>query len=202
MTKAEIITLCETLCGDVADAATLDVYYDEVVEDLASRRTYPVVDIELTSTDDFYGGNSVNFPDNAIGIIAAFFNDRHLSFATKEDIGAYDADWDKATVTGTPVAYTQSGVDSRRYKIYPKPSSDSDAFIFSHGQPFGEDYPANAAVTLFTSKRTTNIEDHIALCIAFKTLAREFAYPSDHRDADFAAVCDRVGEMLWSYAGL
>lgn len=199
MTRSEIKTLCQDLCLDQADDNTLDQFYDDTIESLAKRSGFPVAGVEFVAASD--GTAEYNFPTNAILELAIFFDDQQLSFCSPTDLMIYDSDWYTTSTTGTPFAYTKL-TNPRTFIVYPASDTDSDAFIFSHGEPFGQDFPDNAFTVFFTSKRETDIPDTVALAIAFKTLSLEFSYPSDHMDVAFSNMCASVGELLYKMAGL
>lgn len=90
----------------------------------------------------------------------------------------------------------------RSFAIYPKPSSTGGDLIPIHGEPFGEDFPSNWLTVLYSQFREDDIEDIYALPIALDTLAQEFEYPSQHRDTNFASVCQALSKIIFALIGV
>lgn len=202
MNKAEIIALAQSLAIQALPADALSVFFDEVVEDVGKRRSPPLTGSELfaiTASQPTYA-----FAASAVRLLAVFTHGTQLSAALVTDLEAYSATWrtDLAVALQQPFAYTTEQVAARYFTLCPQPGDSSSPFIFTHGAPYGEDFPANAGVQVFSQKREDDLPDWIALHIAVNVLEREYARPSAHQDTAYAEVCKRVADLLYRLGGM
>jgi hypothetical protein len=125
--------------------------------------------------------------------------DELLSQSSEIDLEAYSKEW--RTDSGDPLAYTQDIITARSYRLYPEPDFTSDPLIPIHGQPWGEDFPDDSLVLIYSDNREAHIPEFYSLPIAFDTLFREFSYPSDHEDQEFSTICQELSKLLYAFAG-
>lgn len=180
MTKTTIITLAQDLCYDKANAAQLGTYFDDVMEELCKLPNCPFINTYTDASVAAQG--NYDFPLNAVRILAIFYKGSSLSYATVQQLEAYDIDW--RNLGDDPLFYVFEDLTSRVYNLSPVPATNSDDIIVVH-----------------TDNRSTDIEDWAALSIALAMLAKEFARPSDHQDPAFAEACKVGSQLLQQAAG-
>ena len=88
--------------------------------------------------------------------------------------------WYNASMLGRERVYRTEGVVLRR-------------------QDLGE---ADRLTTIYTRGDNDTTPKWYLLPIIFDTLAREFAYPSDHQDKEWAALCGEVAQLLYDILGV
>jgi len=197
MTKVEILALVKELARQPdLDADTLDIYYDDIIEDIAKSPSHPLVSIELFNI--LSGTFNYLYDASAVKLLAVFAGTRQLLPASTTDMGAYDKDW--RNLTGSPFAFTEGERTAREIALIPIPDNDSTPILGP--SPFGEDYPDYIGVQLYAIKRDDNIPDWIALFVCMKILAKEYGHPSSYQDKVFSDYCDKLAEILWRAAGL
>ena len=196
MTKAEILTLVNDLARQTLDPDTLDIYYDDVLNEIGSSSSHPLVAIELF--DIISGDHTYDYDASAVKLLAVFAGTKTLLSASTMDLEAYNEDW--RTLTGTPIAFNEGERTAREIALVPIPDADSDPILGP--SPFGEDYPDNIGVQLYSTRRDVSIPDWLALFICLRILAKDYAHPSDYQDKVFSDFCEKGAEILWKAAGL
>ena len=196
MSKAEILTLCETLVLDLESADTITRFFDDVSNLLALRSPAPMTDVDLQSITS--GTATYDFPSNAIRLLSLIMEDAQIYLSSEQAFEAYANLW--RADTGTPFAATLDNL-KRQYTLYPKPDFDSGALAPGAGEPYGEDYPDDQLFLFFTAPRSTAIPEFIALPLALLTIAREFEYSSQHEDTEFSQYCAELGEFMLKLIG-
>jgi len=192
MTRDEIKTLAVQLAKDLENADTLDIFINEVFDDVAKRINPPMLKAKIKALTS--GTAEYTFETDMLYIHYLIMDDELLSPVNEKMLDAYSASW--TTDTGTPTQYTTNLKTARKYTLYPIPDFNSDPLIPAHGEPFGEDYPDNSLVLIYSDDRESNIPSIFALPFAFDALAREFVYPSDHIDEAFGNTCYALSKLL------
>lgn len=198
MTRAEILTLSQSLCFSKADADALAAYID------ASLRDEALVDkpfsIKAEIVDLTSGTANYSFESDMIKVISMFYNGNLLSETDSRGLSAYNQTWPGDS--GDPVAFTQDEITAHTYTLYPNPDTTSDPLIPVHGEPFGEDFPDNSLTLIYADKRDSDICELYGLPIAFDILNREFSRPSTHTDNAIAEVFGEVSNLFQSLLGV
>jgi hypothetical protein len=146
------------------------------------------------------GTHTYDFEDDMLSIIYALMDDELLSPCEEAALDAYSTTWQSET--GTPTQFTQDAITAREYRLYPEPDFTSDPLIPIHGEPFGEDFPANSLTLLYSDNREADISPIYALPIAFDALSREFAYPSNHTDQSFSYISQLIAQLIYTILGV
>ena len=210
-TQEEILALANSLGNSMPEEDTLSRYLTDAFLSSAKRLsilatlTAELILLESAAVDFFSGDfnpddfavlpiANYTYPNAAIAIIYALMHDSLLSPVSEKDLEAYAKTWQIAT--GTPICFTQDDLTARTYRLFPAPDFSSGALIPTHGEPFGEDYPENPLVLIYTDERTEDIPEFNALphcCIA---LAKEFSRPSDHIDQQQADLFSQLASLF------
>jgi len=193
MTRAELITLAGSLAKDLDNADTIDVFINEVFRDNAFKPEPLMAEAAikaLTATTAEY-----SYESDMLRIIYAIMEDILLSPVSEQSLDAYSTTWN--TDTSKPNMITEDDVDARKYLLYPIPDTTSSALIPAHGEPYGEDFPDDSLVLIYSDDRETDISPIYSLPFAFDSLYREFIYPSDHTDESFANTCFLLSRLLY-----
>lgn len=198
MTRDEIITFAGEIARSLQDADTLDVFTNDVFDDLATRSAPGMIEAKIKALTS--GVATYDFEPDMIRIVYAIMEDALLSPETEPNLDAYAATWEADS--GTPVAITQDHETARTYRLYPNPDFTSDPLIPIHGEPWGEDWPENSLALIYADNREDNIADIYAIPVAFDALAREFAYPSNHIDSAFSATCKALSQLFYRFIGV
>jgi len=193
MTRDEIITIAGLLAKDLDNADTLDVFMNEVFRDNARKFSPPMVEAKIKSLTS--GIAEYAFESDMLRILYLIMEDSLNSPVDEPSLDAYSTTWN--TDTGTPTMFTQDDVDARNYLLYPIPDTTSDPLIPIHGEPFGEDWPANSLLLIYADDRESGISSIYSLPFAFDSLSREFIYPSDHTNEDFSVLCGLISQILY-----
>lgn len=197
MNRDDIITLAGELSLSLHDPDTLDIFVDDVFHELGESSDIPLVQATLKQLTS--GTATYDFESDMIQIIHLIMYDELITESSYEELTDYSETW-KAD-SGTPVTFTQDRIDSETYTLYPSPSSSSSAYIPTEGEPFGVDYPANILTILYTDDRESDIPEIYSLPIAIDALEREFTYPSDHTDVEFASACGEIKKLFYLLIG-
>jgi len=191
MTRDEAITLAGSLAISLQTASTLDTFANDVMHELALRPSPPFVKAAVKALTS--GTATYSFESDMLKLVHAIMEDEILSPVSQDSLDAYSASW--TTATGTPVAFTQDEITARTYLLYPIPDFTSDAV--AGPEPLGEDWPNDSLVLIYSDDRESDIPNPFGLPIAFDSLSREFAYPSDHTDTDFSTACTQIAQLLY-----
>lgn len=198
MTRDEIITLASDLGQNIENPDTLDTFMNDVFNELAMIADPQIIRpaiVALTSGTATYA-----FESDMLKLVYAFMFDELLSPSTHDGLNAYSQTW--PTESGTPIAVIQDEINARNYTLYPNPDFTSDPLIPIHGEPYGEDLPNDSLILIYADNREDNISDIFSLPTSFDALQREFSYPSDHADFEFAEVCGELARILYTLIGV
>ena len=184
MTRAQIITLADSLAHGASASTPLQDSFDDVLERLA-KTTSPFINTETFSPTD--GTAEYSYPASAVMLLAVFHGAKQLPIVTGKELEAYDEDW-KATAAseGTPIVATYHERDARKVRLFPTPDTTA----------------TNGGTFVFAENRTTDIPVWLALPIIFEMLADDFSYPSSHQDKEMAQVCQDMAEILKGFVGI
>ena len=191
MSKASTLALVQTFCGNAADVALIDGYYTDIVRDLGIKQWLTTATLVPASS----GTNEYTLPSTCLAVIDAIYSDAVLDFVSLGELESVNSGWRAAT--GTPIAFTTEDEPAQTLRLYPTPTSTSGPFIFSHGAPFGLDYPANTICFIHTELRV-DVPVWLELPIALRICQIEFVRESNHRDPVFARYCGRLADMLFA----
>lgn len=181
MTKDEILTLVGDLCLEENDTDASTRFFDDALESLSKAPLSPLADFATVTITS--GNSEYALPSDAIRILALFYADAHLPAATVEELEALDKDWQ--STTGDPYAYTIDEITARSYYLFPTPTSSGDD-----------------GTVIYTETREDDLEDWLALPVAFDILYREFVRPSAHQDITFAEASQQCATLLKEVAGI
>jgi len=198
MTRDEIITFAKDLAQSLQDDDTLDVFMDDVFDDISRLPFMPMLKAKIKALTS--GTAEYDFEDDMLAIKHIIMDDELLSRTQERMLDMYSATWQ--VDTGTPTQYTIDEVSARKYLLYPIPNFNSDPLIPTHGEPYGEDFPDNSLVIIYADDREADIPSIMAIPLAFDALAREFDYPSDHIDAAFVAGCIGISQLFYRILGV
>jgi len=198
MTRDEIKDLAFLLTAISADTDTLPRFVDDIFNEQGFSLTPQMLKAEIVALTA--GTATYPFESDMLKLVYALFNDEPLSSTTVDDLNAYSTTW--PADSGSPKAITQDEVDARNYTLYPNPDATSDAIIPIHGEPYGEDYADNNLVIIYSENREASIAGIYALPFALEALAREFSYPSDHTDGEYADACLTIATLLGQLIGV
>lgn len=201
MDRTDIKTIAQNLAfSELPSIDTLDRYLSDVFDILGlSAKQPPCVQAALKAFT--LGVDGYTFEADILRIIYMLFSNYLMHPVNERELNVYDSTWYNDS-NDNPRVYVIADRTARTYTVYPPPAVNSSAYIPTVGEPFGDDYPANNAVIIYSDNRITNIPDIYALPSAFDALAKEFTYPSDHEDTDFAAGCEIVSNLLYALVGL
>jgi hypothetical protein len=192
MTRADLKAFAADLTIISFNVDTLSQFVDDIFNELAFLSIPQFIKTEIIPLTG--GTATYDFPSDALKPLAAFFNDEMLSFSSSADLNAYATTW--PIDNSEPKAITLDELTARTYTLYPNPAQDSDSVIPIHGEPFGEDYPANNLVLIYADDRQSPIMTIYTLPIILEALSREFTYPSNHTDTDYADICKTLAQLL------
>jgi len=177
--KATITALAQVIGSSLGDANTLSVAYDEVMEHLAMMPNPPL--LETTTFAITSGTAQYLCPATGIQIAGLFHENLQLDETYKAEIEAYQLTWRAST--GTPQTFYAAEETISTVRLFPIP---------------------NAAATgtwLVSSIKTGSIPEYMVLYIVFAMLEKEFAYPSDHQDKEFSALCGQIAIIFGKLIG-
>lgn len=190
MPRSSTFQLVDDLARGLADPATREGFYRDVLFDLARQ---PIL-VEATLLPSVEGATSYAWPPSAVRLLAVFFDDAQLALAGLAELKWYGEAW--RDISGQPAAYVTEGEPTRTLRLFPAPDRPSKAFSFVFGAPLGRDFPASAVAVLTTVFRE-DAPAWLDLPIALEVCAREFDRESDHRDAAMAASCRRLANAVF-----
>lgn len=192
MTRAEVLTLTQSLDLARSDSDTLEALLDEIMRYLAMSN-HPI-SIKSAIKALTSGTATYDFESDMLRLVAAFHVGNLLSETNVKELNTYAQTW--SVDSGTPKAITQDEVTTHTYTLYPNPDTTSDPLIPIHGEPFGEDFPNNSLTLLYADKRDSNICEVYGLFLTFSTLAEEFIRPSNHTDSNFSNACTSLAILF------
>lgn len=196
MTRDEIEAFAGLLAKSLQTDATLNVFIDDVMHDMAMRHAPHFVKTKIKAITS--GTDTYAFEDNMIKIVYVFMYDEMISPCSEDALDAYSAS--QTTDTGTPTHIVFDSETARYYRLYPTPDFSSSPFL--GGDPLGNGYPDDTLTLIYSDAREDDIPSPYALAIAFDALSREFVIPSDHTDTTFAAVCNDIAVLLYQLLGV
>jgi hypothetical protein len=197
MTRDEIQDLAKSLALNLHETDTIDSFINDVFYELGLRTRPPFIQSKIKAITS--GTSTYTFETDMLRVVYLIMFDELLSQASENDLEAYSKTW--RTDTGDPLSFTQDIITARSYRLYPEPDFTSDPLIPINGQPWGEDFPDDSLVLIYSDNREDNIPSFYSLPIAFDTLFREFSYPSDHEDQEFSLICQDLSKLLYLFAG-
>jgi len=198
ISRSDILTMSRFLAFFSLNNSTLATFLDDCFNELGLSPTPRMIKPEIKSLTS--GLSYYDFESDMLQIIAAFYNGQQVHFSSVKDLESYAKSWRYST--GSPLAITQDSQSARKYVVYPFPSVTSYPLIPIHGEPYGEDFPANSLTLIYADNRQSGINETYLLPLAFDTLAKEFSYPSDHTDTVFADGCKMAAKLLYGLAGI
>jgi hypothetical protein len=198
MNRIQIKSLATYLSLVGINDDTLSQFIDDIFNELGMSGMVKLFKIDIVPLTA--GTQDYNFPADALQLVSAFYNSDQIHLADNRDLEAYSKAW--RTSTGDPKVITQDEQSAREYTIFPIPSSTSDPVIPIHGEPFGEDFPDNAFTLLYSDNRQDDIPDIYIIPVALESIGREFDYPSDHTDTEFAESCHSIAGVLFKLIGV
>ena len=194
LNKAQLTTFASLICHAELDTTTFSQFFDDVIDELKDAPKPVFADYAFEAIAS--GVDEYSYETTMLRPIAIFFDDALLSKTGEKELEAYSAT--QRSDTGDPVAYTLENVDARKYRVYPIP--DANGAI--GGADWASNYPDGALALIFVEDRSTDIEDYYVLPITFDCIAREFAYPSDHQNVDYAKVCANLAKLMYALASV
>lgn len=197
MNKTEILQLATDLSGGVAEASTIAVLFDNVLEDICRASEY-TAEIELIAT--VKGTATFTWPANAVRELAVFFDDRQLSYSGIGPMEGHNKSWREHV--GKPWVYVKDENVPRTFQLYPVPDTASKDFAYIYGEPLGLDYPEYATAMLYASRAADSLSPSLGLALAFLVNHLEFSRPSDHQNTKFSSLCLQIGLMLCQMLGI
>ena len=194
LTKAQVTTFASTICHAELDTTTFSQFFNDVIDELGklSKPVFAEQGFEAIVS----GTSEYSYETAMLDFIALFFGDTLIPEESQKSLEAYSQTWQSDT--GDPVAFTRDGIDARKYRVYPEPDANGSIT----GANWAASFPAAALALIYVEDRSTDIEDYYALGIAFDCLAREFSYPSDHQDTDYAKALRQLSKVLYLLAGV
>ncbi len=196
MNKTTLISLVGSLAHSKGDSDTQDDAYYRTL-DMLARGSSPFVD--QASVNTVASTTEYSLSVNAAKVLALFVkpnNTAGTEYRLVREVGLrelelYDKDWRTTqTAEGDPVAYTivdlagTTVTDWTKIRLFPTPdTSVTDGIVYFYAD----------------RNEDTNIYDFIALPIVFNILWKEFEYPSDHQDAEFAKLCGEIAGFLRAF---
>lgn len=192
LTKAQLTTFASAVCHAQLDATTFSQFFDDVIDELGRSPSPPFAEYAFEAIVS--GTDEYSYEATMLRPLHIFFGDLLLVEASQQVLEAYSKT--QQSDTGDPVAFTLSGIDSRKYRVYPIPDANGSIA----GANWAANYPTAALALIFVEDRSTDIEDYYVLPITFDCLTREFAYPSNHQDIDYAKVCADLSKFLYTLA--
>jgi len=166
--------------GGLGSTATMNVFYGEVMRNLARGPNPPLVESSAFAVSS--GTAAYTWPAAAIRILAVFNEKKQLAPANIRQLESYDDAW-RASSDDTIHAWHAGEDTLRTARLFPSPSTGS------------------TGTWLFSKAPTSDVPNYMALYIAFAVLERDFAYPSDHQDKEFSALCGQIALIFGKLVG-
>jgi hypothetical protein len=187
--KFQVLNLVQQLSNGQADATVSERLYREVIFDLGRDEwlsTFTLV--PLTSA-----GSSVQMPVQIIKTLAMFYDDEQLGEMTLKQAQYLNDNW--RDQPGVPHSYVFDGETRKNFRLDPYPMVASKPFIFIHGSPLGQDFPAYA-VAIAAIETRVNVLFQMEIAVALLVLEKEFERESDHKDDAFAQAAGQMGRIF------
>lgn len=193
MSKTNVLSLVSRLGLGLADEIQTLKYYDDATYDIANREIICNIQaITVTAGDATY-----DFPTEMGQLYAVFFGDRMLTEVMLREMEQRSPQW--RDEVGYPYGFVLSDETARTVRLVPTPKNVvTDAFVFTHGAPWGEDFP-NDALAMLGTERRDEMPSWMDLFLALGILAREFDRESDHRDPLFAGACLALSNLISAF---
>ncbi len=196
MNKTTLISLVGSLAHSKGASDTQDDAYYRTL-DLLARSSSPLVaqanvNLVASTTEYSLSADAAKIlalfvkPDNVAGT-----NYRLVREVGLRELEFYDKDWRTTQAAeDAPIVYTLVDLagtvvtDWTKIRLYPTP-----------------DVSVTSGISYFYADRNeaTTIYDFIALPIVFNILWKEFEYPSDHQDMEFATLCGDIAKFLRAF---
>lgn len=192
MNEATVTGLVTDLNLGLTDASRIAQEFQEVCDALARSGIW----IEASVMDTLSVGLGLYaFPDNALVLLCAFYDDRQLNDERAMDLDGLGHWRDHR---GTPLAYVRDYLADRTFLLYPLPDAPSQPLLFTFGEPLGRDYPSYGVVVLTTFRRTV-FQPWLAMLVALKMSALEFRREGRQRDTQYSDACAAVASLAEAY---
>jgi hypothetical protein len=182
LTQDNIVDLANTIGGTTGSTVSMNIYYDEIMQGLATRFNPPLVETTVFTVSS--GTASYSWPSTASSILAIFSSGRQILPVTRYELDAYDDGWRASTSTDSYHFYYTGEDTQRSFRLYPIPSTASTGTLIM-GVASSDDVP-----------------DYMGLYIACEILKREFAKPSEHQDKQFAKAAGDVAGLFGMLIGV
>lgn len=189
MSKATVLNLVQQLSNGMADPTTSERLYREVVFDLGREEWLS----NFTKVAIAVGGGSITMPSQVIKPVAMFYDDEQLGELTLKQAQYLNESW--RDESGVPHSYVFDGETRKNFRLFPYPLVASKPFVFIHGAPLGQDFPAYA-VEVACMETRTDVLFQMELPVALLVLEKEFQRESDHRDDNFAQAAGDMGRIF------
>ena len=177
--KTALITFMQTI-EPAASSVTLSDFYDEICEDICKAADPPWIGTTTLTVSS--GTNRYTYPTAAIRILGVHVGTRQLDIVSEPELESYDREW-RGTSTTTAFAVYLGDETARSVRIFPSPAAaTTGTWIYSY--------------------IPDPIPNWMDLYVSFKTLQREFAYPSDHQDKDVASIYDKLATLTGQLIGV
>ena len=180
LTRANIVDFANVIANGLGSTVTMNIAYDEVLQALARSPNPPLVessDFTISS-----GTATYTWSTNAVRILGVFNENTQLYPVNRRELEGYASTW-RATSGDTVYAYHADENTLRTVRLFPSPSTGS------------------TGTWLHSVTKTSNVPNYMSLYIAFAVLEREFAYPSNHQDKDFSALCGQIALLFGKLIG-
>lgn len=187
--KAQVLTLITQLSNGQADPTVSERLYREVVLDLGRDEwlsVFTLVPIPL-------GGGAIELPTQIVSVHSMFYDDEQLGEITLKEAQYLNPNW--RDQPGVPHSYIFDGEQRKTFRLDPFPLVASKPFVFVHGSPLGQDFPAYAVEVAAIESRV-DVLFQMELATALLVLEKEFERESDHKDGAFAQAAGQLGRIF------
>jgi hypothetical protein len=190
-TKAQVQTLAKDISRIVLNTTSLPVYYDDILEELARGGVSPFIAVSQKNVTS--GTSIVDLAATEYNPIAFFCivdgttTYTHLTKETRKGLEAYSQTW--LTDTGDPWAYTEelsSDGNVHSIRLYPEPDATNNSGL----------------VVVSMQDEETNCPDYLAVYIALRILAKEFARPGILQDRETSEAFLAAAKLFWAASSM
>ena len=183
LTQDNIVDLANTIGGTTGSTASMNLYYDEVMQGLGTRFEPPLV--ETTTFAISSGTASYAWPSTACSILAIFSSaGREILPVSRNELDASDSGWRASTSTDSYQFFISSEDTQRSFRLYPNPST------------------ASTGTLIMGVASSADVPDYMGLYVALEILKREFAKPSAHQDKQFSKAAGDVAQLFGMLIGV
>ena len=188
LTQDNIVDLANTIGGTTGSTASMNIYYDEIMQGLGAGLNPPLVETTVFAISS--GTASYTWPSTACSVLGIFFKtasgttqvSKQVLPAGRIELESLDGAW-RQTTGEIQVFY--SGEDTQRsFRFYPVPSVDSTGTL------------------IMGVASSADVPDYMGLYVALEILKREFAKPSAHQDKQFSKAAGDVAQLFGMLIGV